>query len=58
MNLGPQAGTKIVSCEKCGTSYLRSTERITIKDRDEFKCGCGLVLERWNTVQMPSFERI
>jgi uncharacterized protein (DUF983 family) len=48
---------KIVRCERCNAGYLRSTFQAYAREQNSFDCyGCGVELERWNTVTVPTYS--
>lgn len=46
-----------VTCKGCGSIYERTTEKLSWRDSDEYKCVvCNRVLEDWNGSRVPRFK--
>ena len=50
--------TREVTCEKCGAVYERREVKVIFRDKDDYRCGCGEILESWNGSRIPEFRRI
>lgn len=56
--LGNKSHNGVVTCNHCGAAYEKTSENVGMKDRDSFTCYCGEILEKWNSIWVPSFHRI
>jgi hypothetical protein len=45
-----------VFCTQCGAVYQRTETQLPVRDRSDFKCTCGEVLEFWNSSRVPVFR--
>jgi hypothetical protein len=45
-----------VFCSQCGTMYQRTETQLPVRDRNDFRCSCGEVLEFWNSSRVPVFR--
>jgi hypothetical protein len=44
-----------VTCE-CGAAYKRTIITLMERDRGDFACMCGRVLESWNATRIPQYR--
>lgn len=45
-----------VFCTQCGAVYQRTETQLPDRDRSDFRCSCGEVLEFWNSSRVPVFR--
>jgi hypothetical protein len=48
-----------ITCEICGSVYVRGAERVNFRGKDEKNCEvCGELLESWNGRRTPTFKLV